>query len=316
MTINEKRMMAEKSTTVEGWAPIEGIWQSEADSLIYMGPKVPVERRNAAFQGGIALSGVWFNGGKVRATVTLPPNAEAGHILLGYTSGDSRYITVGVGGYEEAYVIAELVPRVGLRRLKGAGLVDNLKRNHPYRVDVGVEGQRITLKVDGIRVLNHILSEPLERDQVGLLALGVEPVSFGPVEISTQALSAFVFMQFTSPFNELYEDVIQPVCADLGIEAYRASDIYRPGIILQDITQGLAESNVIVAEIAPANPNVFYELGYSHALNKPVILLAERDTELPFDVGGYRVIFYEDAIRGKSNLEAELRRHLSNIFGE
>ena len=308
--------MAEKSTTVIGWAPIEGIWQSEPDSLTYLGPKVPVERRDSAFQGGIALSGVRFTGGKVKATIILPPNAEAGHILLGYASADSRYITVGIGGYEEAYVIAELAPRAGLRRLKGAGLVDNLKRNHPYRVDVGVEGQRITLKVDGIRVLNHVLSEPLEREQVGLFALGNEPVSFGPVEISAQALSAFVVMQFTSPFNELYEDVIQPVCADLGIEAYRASDIYRPGVILQDIIQGLAESNVIIAEITPANPNVFYELGYSHALNKPVILLAARDTELPFDVGGYRVIFCEDAIRGKSSLETELRRHLSNIFGE
>ena len=123
-------------------------------------------------------------------------------------------------------------------------------------------------------------------------------------------------MQFTSPFDELYEEVIQPVCADLGINSYRASDIYRPGVVLQDIIQGLAESNVIIAEITPANPNVFYELGYSHALHKPVILLAERDTPLPFDVGGYRVIFYENAIRGKSSLESELRRHLSNIFSE
>jgi nucleoside 2-deoxyribosyltransferase len=123
-------------------------------------------------------------------------------------------------------------------------------------------------------------------------------------------------MQFTSPFNELYGEVITPVCADLGIKAYRASDIYRPGVVLQDIIQGLAESNVIIAEITPANPNVFYELGYAHALYKPVILLAERDTPLPFDVGGYRVIFYENAIRGKSSLETELRRHLSNIFNE
>ena len=300
---------------VENWAPMEGIWQSEADSLTYLGSKIPSERGDSAIQGGIALSGFRFNSGKVRTTITLPPDAEGGHILIGYNSGEARYITAGIGGYEEAYVIAESVSRAGMRRLKGAGLVDNLKRDHSYCVEVGVEGQRVTLEVDGIRVLSHILREPLERDQVGLFALGNGPVSFGPVEIATRALSAFVVMQFTSPFNELYDDVIQPVCADLGIEAYRASDIYRPGVILQDITQGLAESNVIVAEITPANPNVFYELGYSHALRKPVILLAERNTELPFDISGYRVIFYEDAIRGKNNLEADLRQHLTNIFG-
>ena len=295
---------------------MNGIWQSEGDSLTYLGPKTLAERDDSAMLGGVALSGVRFTTGKVKTTVTLPPDAVAGHILLGYSSGDSRYITAGIGGYEEAYSIAESMPRAGLRRLKGAGLVDNLKRNHPYAVEVGVEGQRVTLNVDGIRVLNHVLREPLERDQVGLLAMGSDPVSFGPVEVATQAVTAFVIMQFTSPFNELYDDVIRPVCADLGIEAFRASDIYRPGVILQDITQGLAGSNVIVAEITPANPNVFYELGYSHALSKPVILLAERDTELPFDIGGYRVIFYEDAIRGKNNLETDLRQHLTNIFGQ
>ena len=125
-----------------------------------------------------------------------------------------------------------------------------------------------------------------------------------------------VVMQFSGQFNELYEDVIQPVCADLGIEAYRASDIYRPGVILQDIIQGLTESHVIIAEITPANPNVCYELGYSHALQKPTILLADRETtKLPFDISGYRVIFYDNTIRGKSSVESELRQHLNNILG-
>ena len=121
-------------------------------------------------------------------------------------------------------------------------------------------------------------------------------------------------MQFGSPFDELYGEVISPVCAEMGVDAYRADDIYRPGVIIQDIIQGLVEANVIIAEITPTNANVFYELGYAHALKKPVILLAERGTALPFDVSGYRVIFYDDAIRGKGNLEAELRRHLTNIF--
>lgn len=187
----------------------------------------------------------------------------------------------------------------------------NLALDRPHSVNVALEGQRITLKVGGIKVLDHVLSQPLEREQVGIYASGNHPVHFGPVEVSTRARSAFVVMQFTSPFDELFEEVIRPVCA----EAYRASDIYRPGIVLQSITQGLSASSVIIAEITPINPNVFYELGYAHGLRKPVILLAERDTALPFDVSGYRVIFYENAIGGKSNLEADLRLHLASIFG-
>ena len=201
------------------------------------------------------------------------------------------------------------------RPLAYSGIASNLDPNHPYPVEVRLDGQNVALSVDGIKVLDQTLTQPIEREQVGVFAFGTSSVSFGPVEISFRPPSAFVVMQFTSPFDELFEEVIRPVCAEIGIDAYRASDIYRPGVILQDIVQGLADSDVVIAEITPANPNVFYELGYAHALRKPVIALAEHDTALPFDVSGYRVIFYEDAIRGKSGLEAQLRRHLTGIFG-
>src|SRR5262245_42532529 len=88
----------------------------------------------------------------------------------------------------------------------------------------------------------------------------------------------------------------------------------KPGIILEDIRRGLVESEVIVAEITPVNANVFYELGYAHALGKPTILLADRSSAtLPFDVSGYRCIFYDNTIHGKRAVEDDLRRHLLNI---
>jgi hypothetical protein len=81
--------------------------------------------------------------------------------------------------------------------------------------------------------------------------------------------------------------------------------------------RGIVTSDVIIAEVTPPNQNVFYELGYAHALGKPTILLAEQPKEggarLPFDISGYRCIFYDDAIRGKRKVEASLERHLANI---
>jgi hypothetical protein len=83
--------------------------------------------------------------------------------------------------------------------------------------------------------------------------------------------------------------------------------------MLQDIINGLLDSDVVIAEVSPANPNVFYELGYAHALDKPTVLLARRGGELPFDISGYRVIFYDDTIGGKPQVEETLDKHLSNI---
>ena len=60
---------------------------------------------------------------------------------------------------------------------------------------------------------------------------------------------------------------------------------------------------------SPVNANVFYELGYAHALNKPTILLANRLTEeLPFDISGYRVIFYDDRLAAATAAIAEQGR--------
>ena len=72
----------------------------------------------------------------------------------------------------------------------------------------------------------------------------------------------------------------------------------------------------MIAEITPANQNVFYELGYAHALKKPTILLAERGKELPFDISGYRCLFYENSIGGKKAVEDGLREHLEAILRE
>lgn len=40
------------------------------------------------------------------------------------------------------------------------------------------------------------------------------------------------------------------------------------------------------------NPNAFYEIGYRHALNKPLILIKDESTEIPFDLASLRTISY------------------------
>jgi hypothetical protein len=125
--------------------------------------------------------------------------------------------------------------------------------------------------------------------------------------------TAFVVMQFGEPYDALYERVIGPVCLEQGLEPVRADDIFGPGVIVDDITDGIREAAVVIAEVSPANANVYYELGFAHAIGKPSVLLAAKDRPLPFDIRGHRCIFYEDTIGGKAAVEASLRRHLSAI---
>lgn len=302
--------MTTASKPLSTWAPIMGHWDLDDVKVAYMGS--PMSPR------GVLLGHSQLGNGTVNARISISDDANdtAGGVLLGFATPSDPYFTIGLGGgNDEAYVVSMFDPNLGWNRLKGIGERSSLQVDHPYDVTVGVSGQRLSLSVDGIRVLVHDLPQPLEMGHAGLFAWGSGAVTFETVVVSARLPSAFVVMQFTPPFDELFEDVIRPVCAEQGIEAYRASDIYRPGVIIQDIIQGLGESQVVIAEITPANPNVFYELGYSHALRKPTILLANREetSQLPFDLRGFRVIFYDNTIRGKSSIESDLRRHLLAI---
>jgi len=89
-----------------------------------------------------------------------------------------------------------------------------------------------------------------------------------------------------------------------------------PGQIINDIERQVVEAKAIIAEISPNNPNVYWEVGYAHALKKPTVLIADKDTRLPFDVSSFRVLFYENTIGGKKRIEEGITRHLTAIQTE
>ncbi|GBE30257.1 hypothetical protein BMS3Bbin04_01289 [bacterium BMS3Bbin04] len=120
-------------------------------------------------------------------------------------------------------------------------------------------------------------------------------------------------MQFSSPYNELYSEVVHPICNEFNIQCKHADETYGPGVIINDIIRQITESRLVIAEISPANANVYYEVGYAHAQNKPTILIAEKGTKLPFDVSPFRVLFYENSIDGKRRIEEGLRKHIEAV---
>ena len=301
----------QKSIALKRWAPVVGKWKLTPTSARFSGPQEP----SSPF--GIALATQRFKRGSVNLTAELADSEKgAGRVLFGYHAESGNYFTAGVGGYDAAYTIDEFVPGKGWRAIKVVGSNANLEKNHRYDMTVVVRGQGVQLAVDGITVAEATLPHPLLGNQIGLFAWGTAPVTFHQPTASPGNPQAFVVMQFAEPYNSLYAEVIKPVAEAIGFEAFRADDVFRPGVILQDIIRSIVAADVVIAEVTPANPNVFYEL-YAHAIDKPTVLLAEHPTDpgkhLPFDISGFRVIFYDNTIRGKRNVETMLRQHLTNI---
>ena len=69
--------------------------------------------------------------------------------------------------------------------------------------------------------------------------------------------------------------MIKPTCEKFGLTAIRVDDIYKSGLIINDIARSIEEASVIIADVTIDNPNVFYEVGYAHGIKKPTILLSD-----------------------------------------
>lgn len=66
--------------------------------------------------------------------------------------------------------------------------------------------------------------------------------------------------------------------------------------ILQRIYNQIAKADVVVADMSGKNPNVFYEVGYAHALGKDVILLTQKAEDIPFDLKHHHHVVYGDSV--------------------
>jgi hypothetical protein len=263
-----------------------------------------------------------FLGGEARVTVQRIDGEGLidGRIVFGYRSEKHEYFTVGLHSEGKAYQIVHYNPVIGWYPLAQAGLAENLAVGRQIALRVLVRGQRVSLEVDGVRVLEYLLPVPLPYGQLGLYSWLRQGGSFKFTDFSapqTAKGDAFVVMQF-SGFEELYSDVIEPLTKKFGLCPYRADQVYGPGNVLEDIIRGIETAQIVIAEITPANENVYYEVGYAHALKKPTILLADKKDrqKLPFDLSGFRVLFYENSIGGKRKVEEGLKNHLQAILPE
>ena len=89
--------------------------------------------------------------------------------------------------------------------------------------------------------------------------------------------------------------VVKEAAEAHGLDTRRADDFGEPGQITSQIVHHCLNAKMCVADLTDGNPSVYYELSVRHAKLLPVVLIAEYNTELPFDIGQSRVIFFDHA---------------------
>lgn len=100
-------------------------------------------------------------------------------------------------------------------------------------------------------------------------------------------------MPFSDDFKNQWDLAFVPAIQDAGLTPYRGDEkSLGTNMIMRDVTKFIYDAIIIIADISGKNPNVMYELGLAHAAKKNVIILAQKNEDIPFDLNHIRYLEY------------------------
>lgn len=136
-----------------------------------------------------------------------------------------------------------------------------------------------------------------------------EPLLNKPIKPNT----AFVLMAMDHEKAELVDvyNAIKDVCREFEVNAYRADEIEHQERITDLILREIATCEYLIADLTFERPNVYYEVGYAHAISKKPILYRKTGTPLHFDLAVHNVPEYKNV----TELRDMLRRRFEAILG-
>lgn len=165
-----------------------------------------------------------------------------------------------------------------------------------YESQIARLTERLVATDERWRDVNHLVLTSQERQAETIASTGspsnfIRSLGIDPGSVKTDDNLVFMLTPFTKEENATYR-VVQTVCQDNGMICVRGDENHVTGEILPHIVEMILRARVIVANITSRNPNVFYELGIAHALDKQTILLARKADAAPFDVQSRRIVIY------------------------
>jgi hypothetical protein len=120
----------------------------------------------------------------------------------------------------------------------------------------------------------------------------------------------FAAMPFDPKYDDTYFVAMAYAAESIGAVCKRVDGEEFSGDIVGEIQALIRSAIAVIVDLSESSPNVLYEAGYSHALDRPTIHICSTPLrELPFDVAHWNTIRYR---RGQTHvLKTPLARRLT-----
>lgn len=303
---------------MKNWVAINGDFQQKGEKIIFHGGIINSQNHipndtSSLGKHGILLFEDMLSNGEIETSVEFNQfdKFDEAEILFNYQD-DSNFMCAGVTNSPAKYECKTYNGQWNYIKLAG---FMNEPTSNKYTLKVCIVGSAVDLYINNIKVFSALSNTPIHKTHVGMWVRSKSNITISTYRANYKKASAFVVSQFGGDYDILYSDVIKPVCESMSYEPIRGDEMATCSMILDDIVTSIKNAAVVIADVTPDNPNVFYEIGYAHAINKPTILLCEKNcrNKLPFDISGFRTIFYDNSIGGKKLVEERLKEHLSAL---
>ncbi|MEV6424779.1 hypothetical protein [Streptomyces sp. NPDC051662] len=109
----------------------------------------------------------------------------------------------------------------------------------------------------------------------------------------------------------LYEDIVRPACAELGLTFLRADRLTEAGLPMDQLLRMFTEVDVVVADLGGSGAELSFGLGVRHALGRCTVHVTEGTEQLPGPGTTPRIPFPSHAAE-----TVTARRQLTSVLAE